>query len=59
MAAYTPLLAIETIPSPFCSGADILPLTMGRFALQAVIQQIVSSRIPIFAPCDRAAAIHP
>src|ERR1700730_6824569 len=35
MAAYTPLLAIETIPSPFCSRADILPLTMGRFAPRA------------------------
>jgi hypothetical protein len=32
MAAYTPLLAVETIPSPFCSRADILPLTMDRFA---------------------------
>ena len=38
MAAYTPLLAIETIPSPFCSGADILPLTMGRFAPEADLQ---------------------
>src|ERR1700730_6119 len=39
MAAYTPLLAIETIPSPFCSRADILPLTMGRFAPEAAIRQ--------------------
>ena len=38
MAAYTPLLAIETIPSPFCSGADILPLTMGRFAPDGDLQ---------------------
>src|ERR1700731_1581773 len=38
MAAYTPLLTIEAIPSPFCSGADILPLTMGRFAPEAAVR---------------------
>lgn len=41
MAAYTPLLAIETTPSPFCSGADILPLTMGRFAPEAVCREFL------------------
>jgi hypothetical protein len=37
IAAYTPPLAVETIPSPFYSRADILPLTMDRFAPFAAI----------------------
>jgi hypothetical protein len=47
MAAYTPLLAIETIPSPFCSGADILPLTMGRFAPKAALGRL-EIQLPLY-----------
>jgi hypothetical protein len=46
--AYTPPLAVETIPSPFYSRADILPLTMDRFApillKKAKIERLPKSR---------------
>src|ERR1700688_414945 len=47
--AYTPPLAVETIPSPFYSRADILPLTMDRFAPEPAIRAWLRSVIVVAA----------